>query len=478
MTAGRLVPCADRRPGADDSQVAGGQGRPERAVERRRVVRDDAPQVGGAAAAGDQRRQGDGRGIADLARQQVAGGGRHDLVAGGEDRHGGPDPDPDLADPRRGQQPEVLGAQRPPRRHEPRARRHVLVGAHHPVPGCGRAHDLDRAGHHHLRVLDHHDGVGAGREGAAGRDRHGGARPDHGVGEVTHAHRTDDVQVAGEPVRDAVRVGRPDGEPVDGRPREAGQGGGCDHVLGGDPAAARRPGRRPRPLYAVRAGTRCSASSTVRAVKNSWPGMAPGPSSARLGAGRRTTALVSEDADDRAQCHLAEAADRRPAQHRLQLEQLGPAALVQAPTGGEHLREQGVRLGGPDPAGDALAARLVAEEREHVRRGRQQVGALGHHHHGAGPEHGSRPRPGSRSRDGRRGGRGRGSSTRHRPAAPRRGRRRRPSRRPPPAGRRPWCPSARSRPRAGRRARRRRRTSGRWSRRCPGPSTTTRRARR
>ena len=106
------------------------------------------------------------------------GRGRHDLVAGGEDGHGGPDPDPDLADPRRCQQPQVLGAKRSPRRREPRARRHVLVGPHQPVAGCGRAHDLDGAGHHRLRVLDHDDGVGAGWEGAPGGDRDGGARPD------------------------------------------------------------------------------------------------------------------------------------------------------------------------------------------------------------------------------------------------------------------------------------------------------------
>ena len=137
-----------------------------------------------------------------------------------------------------------------------RARRHVLVGPHHPVAGCGRAHDLDRAGHHLLRVLDHHDGVGAGREGATGRDRHGSARPDHVARDLSHAHRTDDVQVAGEPVRHAVRVGRPDGEAVDGRPREARQGGRCDHVLRTGPGPARRPGRRPRPPYAARAGTR------------------------------------------------------------------------------------------------------------------------------------------------------------------------------------------------------------------------------
>ncbi len=44
------------------------------------------------------------------------------------------------------------------------------------MPGRRRAADLDGAGRRRLGVFDHHDGVGAARHRAAGRDRRGGAR--------------------------------------------------------------------------------------------------------------------------------------------------------------------------------------------------------------------------------------------------------------------------------------------------------------
>ena len=59
----------------------------------------------------------------------------------------------------------------------------------------------------------------------------------------------------------------------------------------------------------------------------------------------------------------------------------GPAA------GGEQVGENPVGLAGADPARHALAARLVAEEAQHVRGRGEQVGALRHHHQRARPEH-------------------------------------------------------------------------------------------
>ena len=56
------------------------------------------------------------------------------------------------------------------------AARDVGAGIGHELPGRSGAADFDRARSRRLRVLDHHDGVGAARHRAAGRDRRGGAR--------------------------------------------------------------------------------------------------------------------------------------------------------------------------------------------------------------------------------------------------------------------------------------------------------------
>ena len=53
----------------------------------------------------------------------------------------------------------------------------------------------------------------------------------------------------------------------------------------------------------------------------------------------------------------------------------------------EQLGQDRVRLHRADAARHALAARLVAEEPQHVRRGGEQVRALGHHDQRAGAEH-------------------------------------------------------------------------------------------
>ena len=91
-------------------------------------------------------------------------GGRRvdDLVAGRHDRHPRAGVDAHLGHARRREQPEVLRAQWAARAGPARRPRGVLVGAHQAVAGRDGPHDLDRPRHRLLRVLDHHDRVGAG----------------------------------------------------------------------------------------------------------------------------------------------------------------------------------------------------------------------------------------------------------------------------------------------------------------------------
>ena len=151
----------------------------------------------------------------------------------------------DLGHARGRQQPEVLRAQRAPGGHEarrraPRPRRDApaLARRH-------RSHDLDRAGHRLLRVLDHDDRVGAlghhARRSASPprcprRPRPRGARP------IATAPMTS--RYARQALGRAVRVGRPDGVAVDRRAGEAGQ-----VVRGARPARRDAParGRERRP---------------------------------------------------------------------------------------------------------------------------------------------------------------------------------------------------------------------------------------
>ena len=163
---------------------------------------------------------------------------------------------------------------------------------------------------------------------------------------------------------------------------------------GGGDRRGRDPAQRVAPAATVSTGVRragrnpASACADGRVGEELPAGTAAGPGRRGCGRAAAPPRCEAQHADHRAQRHLAETADRGPAQGQLQLEHPGLAGPRPGPPPRPSASvEQGVRLGGPDPARHALAARLVAEEPQHVRRGREQVGALGHHHQRAGAEH-------------------------------------------------------------------------------------------
>ena len=480
--AGGLVAGADRRPGRHHHHVAVGHRLPQHRFERGPVVGDDPVR------ARDPTRLGTSPARAEAVASRTCPTASSAASAGTTSSPVEQMPTTgractcDRGDPGSGEHAEVGRPQRPAGRDQQRADRDVLVGPHHPVTGRDRAHHLDRARHRLLGVLDHHDRVGAvGQRPAGGHAAAAVPARTATSGARAHGDRADDVEVGGQPLGGAVGVRRPHGEAVDRRAGEAGQRAAAPDVVDRHPAegvvAARpaqagapgRPAARPAPRRPCGCGrTRgraCGASGLVSQLCGLRPGdgaAALQPEHARhrterdLARGRRSRscARVRSSSSSR-----SSRASSRPA----------PASAL-----GEHL----VRLVRPDPARHALAARLVAEEPQHVGGGREQVGALGQHHQRAGAEHRAGLGQRCRSPAARRGCPGRGSSTRHRRAARPPGRRRRRPHPPGRAARARWCPSARSRHRAWPRRRTPRRTSARPSRRRPGPATTARRARR
>src|SRR5579875_3871818 len=160
----------------------------------------------------------------------------------------------------------------------------------------------------------------------------------------------------------------------------ANPGSGCGAVTGatGTRPSASSSGTLVSPVR--RAGRKpASACATVLVAKNSRGRAGIPPAAGAAGRSAPVAAPVparqTGDAHHRPEGHLAQAADRGAPHDLLKLADLavhvgGPAAPGEQP--GQDL----VRLGGADPARHALAARLVAEEPQHVRGGGEQVGAL------------------------------------------------------------------------------------------------------
>ena len=113
-----------------------------------------------------------------------------------------------------GEHAEILGAERAPAGDDLVAGPGVFVGPHHALAGRDRPDHLDRAGHHLSGVLDHHDRVRAGRNGAAGRDSYRAARSHRLLRRSAHADGAGEGEVAGQAVRYAVGVGGADGDAV------------------------------------------------------------------------------------------------------------------------------------------------------------------------------------------------------------------------------------------------------------------------
>ena len=132
----------------------------------------------------------------------------------------------------------------------------VLVGPHHPVARRHRPDHLDRARHGLGGVLDHHDGVRARGQHATGGHAGRRAGADRDVRLGPHQHGPGDLQVAGQPVGHAVRVGRPHRVTVHGRAREAGQRVRRGDRLGRHPVQGRRERNRFGRACAVPGGTR------------------------------------------------------------------------------------------------------------------------------------------------------------------------------------------------------------------------------
>ena len=287
--------------------------------------------------------------------------------------------------------PEVLRAQRPPgrarsRRRRPRPRRRAPCRRR---VRPGRTTSTD-AGHRLLGVLDHHHRVGTVRQHPPGGHGHRGARrgpPPRPGGPSPPTPRRRGRRAAPRRRRTCRPRGRRSRRRSTGRTRAA--RGGARRGVGRGPTEGRRPAAPARPAWSA-----ASASSAERGAdghrREELAAVARGCAVIRQSRGCGRAAAPPrcrpEDAGHRAERHLAEAADRRRAQGPLQLEHLRLAPVVQ-PAGGQRLGQQGVRLGRADPAGHALAARLVPEEPQRVGRGREQVGALGHRHQRAGAEH-------------------------------------------------------------------------------------------
>jgi hypothetical protein len=72
------------------------------------------------------------------------------------------------------------------------------------------------AGGDALRLLDHHDGVGAGRDHAAGVDEGGRAGVKRKGRSLAHRHFAGEVEKGGQTGRGAVGVGSGDGVAIDG----------------------------------------------------------------------------------------------------------------------------------------------------------------------------------------------------------------------------------------------------------------------
>ena len=138
--------------------------------------------------------------------------------------------------PERGQHRDVLGSQRRAGDDRGLPGRHVLVGAHDPLSGRDRPDDLDRARHRLLGVLDHHHGVGAVRERAAGRDRDGAVDGHGELGGRAHGHAAGQGEVRRDRLRGAEGVLGADGVAVDAGAVKARQRLAGEDVGGGDAA--------------------------------------------------------------------------------------------------------------------------------------------------------------------------------------------------------------------------------------------------
>jgi len=199
----------------------------ERLRERGIVIAHDPQRDRFAAQLLDRGRQDGGVGVVDRARRQRVSG-RHDLVAGGEDRHPRAPPHRDLGEAERGEHADLARAEHLPGAQHRLATRdvgarmaEVLARRDRPRhPQAGRRVDL--------RVLDHHDRVGATRQHAAGGDR--GGRPGHdrhlrrdagreplaGEGERAHVLLGRAMGVL-RPQREAVHVGAVEARHIDRR---------------------------------------------------------------------------------------------------------------------------------------------------------------------------------------------------------------------------------------------------------------------
>ena len=167
-------------PAETTTTSAPASGARERRLERRAVVGDDPARHRLAARLADERGEGDGAGVAHLSClpasawpgrttsspvERIATRGR--ACTGELDRR-----------PAAASSPRSWARSGRPAGTSSTPVARVLVGAHDPVAGRHRAHDLDRARHRLLRVLDHDDGVRAGGQDGAGGDRHSAAGHD------------------------------------------------------------------------------------------------------------------------------------------------------------------------------------------------------------------------------------------------------------------------------------------------------------
>src|SRR5712691_10553692 len=157
---------------------------------------------------------------------------------------------------------------------------------------------------------------------------------------------------------------------------------------------------------AVRAyGTKATAANALRmrkaTIQRPWPvssnRLCGGPSRHR--ADTRGTAPshdvlvdlvaeVSDDGPDGGGDDLAETADR--GEHYRLRQLVDEGQVLATPSAAGHVREDVDHLGRPDPAGDALPARLVLEELHRVQRHVEHAGAFGADDDGSRSQHGAR----------------------------------------------------------------------------------------
>ncbi len=168
--------------------------------------------------------------VAHLARSEARGVGGYDLVARRDDRDPGTAPDSDTLAAGGRERRDLAHADRASRRGEHGSDREVVVLAHDVLARQRAARDAHAVGRGRIRVLDHHDGVGAVRERAAGRDRERGAVSQRGRRGLAHPNRPDDLERCRQLVARVARIGGHHRVPVDGGSCEAGKGRGSQHV--------------------------------------------------------------------------------------------------------------------------------------------------------------------------------------------------------------------------------------------------------